>query len=195
MGNQQGSKAQGQPLGEDNEALDAVEPHGKVPPEGEKGHEKQAHGHAGYNIGVHHGDVVHRVQNRPGPPPEAVKPDGGKGARRGGDGRGQQGDQQRGVHAAHDEPVLEEGFVPVQGKAGPDDVAVALIKGKDNQQKNGRVEEQEDQGHQGPAAQAVLSFHSITACSSPSPKRFMTTMQTTTMTIITREMAAPSWGL
>ena len=41
----------------------------------------------------------------------------------------------------------------------------------------------------------IVLLHIITACSSPSPKRFMTTMQMTTITIITSEMAAPSWGL
>ena len=44
-------------------------------------------------------------------------------------------------------------------------------------------------------ADAMILFHSITACSSPSPKWFMTHMQTTTMTIITRAIALPRWGL
>ena len=37
--------------------------------------------------------------------------------------------------------------------------------------------------------------HSITACSSPSPKRFITYIQISTTSIITREMAEPSWAL
>ena len=195
MGDEQGAEAQGQPLRQDHHALYAVEPPGEAAPEGEEGHEEQAHGHAGHNVGVHHGDAVHCAQRRPGAPPEAVKADGGEGPGHRGDGRRQQGDQQGRVDAAHDEAVLEEGLVPVQGEARPDDVAVAFIKGEDDQQQDGRVEKQEDQGRQDPASGTAPALHRITACSSPSPKRFMTTMQTTTMTIITREMAAPSWGL
>lgn len=44
-------------------------------------------------------------------------------------------------------------------------------------------------------SQQMLPFHSITACSSPSPKRFITSIHTTTMAIITSAIAAPSWGL
>ena len=44
-------------------------------------------------------------------------------------------------------------------------------------------------------AQIGFLFHGITACSSPSPKRFITHIHATTMTIITRAMAEPRWGL
>ena len=67
-----------------------------------------------------------------------------------------------------------------------------FIEREDNQQNNRSVEKQEYQNHEYPVKQRIVPFiHSITACSSPSPKRFITTMQITTMTIMTREMAAP----
>ena len=68
-------------------------------------------------------------------------------------------------------------------------------KGENDKQENGKVEEQEYQSHKQAVSNTALLFHSITACSSPSPKWFMTTMHTTTTSIITREMAAPRWGL
>ena len=86
----------------------------------------------------------------------------------------------------------EELRVPMEGEALPDHVAVAGVKGKDDQQHDGRVEEHEHQRHkQAVQKRIIILLHIITACSSPSPKRFMTTMQMTTITIITREMAAP----
>ena len=70
------------------------------------------------------------------------------------------------------------------------------LKEKTISSDDGGVEEHEHQHHKQAVQRRMLSlFHIITACSSPSPKRFMTTMQMTTITIITREMAAPSWGL
>ena len=194
MGDEQRAEAQGQAGGQLHKVLRAVEPGREVGPEGEKRHKEQTHGDAGDDIGVHHGDVVDGVQHAAGAPAEAEKADGREGAGGGGDGGGQQGDQQGGVHALHDEPVRKELLIPVQGKTAPDDVAVALVEGKDDEQEDGGVQEQKHQGHEKAVEGGILS-HSITACSSPSPKRFMTHMQTTTMTIITREMAAPSWGL
>ena len=85
----------------------------------------------------------------------------------------------------------EELRVPMEGEALPDHVAVAGVKGKDDQQHDGRVEEHEHQRHKQAVQKRIVLLHIITACSSPSPKRFMTTMQMTTITIITREMAAP----
>ena len=41
----------------------------------------------------------------------------------------------------------------------------------------------------------LLPFHSITACSSPSPKRFITTIHTTTMTIITKRDGRAQLGI
>ena len=85
----------------------------------------------------------------------------------------------------------EELRVPMEGEALPDHVAVAGVKGKDDQQHDGRIEEHEHQRHKQAVQKRIVLLHIITACSSPSPKRFMTTMQMTTITIITREMAAP----
>ncbi len=61
---------------------------------------------------------------------------------------------------------------------------------------NGGVEEQKDQRHEEAAEERRrVSAHSITACSSPSPKRFMIDIQTTTITIITRAMARAQVGV
>ena len=79
----------------------------------------------------------------------------------------------------------------MEGEALPDHVAVAGVKGKDDQQHDRGVEEHEHQRHKQAVQKRIILLHIITACSSPSPKRFMTTMQMTTITIITREMAAP----
>ena len=192
MGNQQRAEAQGQPGGKLYKMLHAVEPVGEITPESKKGYKEQAHRHTGDNISIHHGNIVHRVQKIPLPPPETVEPDSGEGPGKCGNRRGKQGHQQGCVDAPEDQPIMQQLPVPVQGKAGPDDIAVPGVEGKDNQQKNRRVEKHEHQGGKHPAQGRIPAFHSITACSSPSPKRFMTTIHTTTITIITREMAAPS---
>ena len=90
---------------------------------------------------------------------------------------------------------MEQLCIPVKGKAFPDHVAVAGIEGKDDQQHDGRIEEQKRKQHEQAVKKRIVLFHIITACSSPSPKRFITAMQITTIIIMTREIAAPSWGL
>ena len=194
VGDEQGGEAQGEPGGQHQQGLDRVEPEGEVLPQGEEGHEKQAHGNAGDDVGVHHGDVVYCGEGVPGAPAQAVEADGGKGAGDGGDHRGQQRHQKGGVEASHDDPVLKQLPVPVEGKAPPDYVTVILVEGEDDEQNDGGVEKEEDQERKKTAEGGVF-LHSTTACSSPSPKRFITHIQSTTMTIITRAMAAPSWGL
>ena len=188
-------KPQRQPFRQGDEALNAVNPFRETAPAGEERHEKQAHCHAGHNIGVHHGNVVDGVQDISGPAAEAVKPNRGEGSRHGGNRGSQQRDQQRRVNTAHDKPVLEQGFVPVQRETLPHRAGIPGVEGKDNEQENGQVEKQEHQADEQTTAQTIGLFHNTIASSSPSPKWFMMTMHTTTMTIITREMAAPRWGL
>ena len=190
MGDEQCPEAHGQ-VGGEPEQPQRVEPGGEAAPTAEKRHEQQAHGNTGDDIRVHHGDVVDGHQRIPDPAAHGIEADGGEGPGHGGDHGGQQGDQQGSIHALHDEPVAEQLGVPVQGKALPDHVAVACVEGKDDQQDDGGVEKHEHQHHKQAAEKRIVLFHIITACSSPSPKRFMTTMQMTTITIITREMAAP----
>ena len=190
MGNQQRSEAHGK-VGGQLENAQGVEPRGKMPPAVEKRHEQQTHGNAGDNIRIHHGNVVDGHQRIPDFAAHGIEADGGKSTGDGGDHRCQQGHQQGGVDALHDEPVAEELGIPVQREALPDHVAVACVEGKDDQQDDGGVEKHEHQHHKQAVEKRIVLFHIITACSSPSPKRFMITMQTTTITIITREMAAP----
>ena len=71
-----------------------------------------------------------------------------------------------------------------------DEVLYDKVNKIDNQQ-DGGVEEQKHQEHEDPASDTALFFHSTTACSSPSPKRFIIHMQTMTMIIIIRAMALP----
>ena len=194
MGNEQRAEAQCQPGGQFHQTLYAVKPLGDIAPVLEEGGEEQAQRNTGDNIGVHHGDVVHRQQGIAGASAHAVQADGGKGAGDGGDHGGQQGNQQRGIHAFHDNAVLEQLFVPVQREALPDHAALTGVEGEDDQKKDGGVQEQEHQSHK-QASGGVILFHSIIASSSPSPKWFITTMQATTTTIMTMEMAAPRWGL
>ena len=195
MGDKQRAEAHGQPGGQLDKALQAVEPDGKVAPEVEKRHKEQTQGHAGDDVGIHHGDVVDGHQRVPDAPAHGIKTDGGKGAGYGGDDGREQGDQKRGIDALHDQPVPEELFIPLQGETLPDGIAVAGVEGKDDEQHDGSVQKDEHQSHEHTAEKGIGPFHSITACSSPSPKRFITTMHTTTISIITSEMAAPSWGL
>ena len=190
MGDEQCPEAHGQ-VGGEPEQPQRVEPGGEAAPTAEKRHEQQAHGNAGDDIRVHHGDVVDGHQRIPDPAAHGVKADGGEGPGHGSDDGGQQGHQQGGVYTLHDDPVAEELCVPMEGEALPDHVAVAGVKGKDDQQHDGRIEEHEHQRHKQAVQKRIVLLHIITACSSPSPKRFMTTMQMTTITIITREMAAP----
>ena len=86
-------------------------------------------------------------------------------------------------------------IIPVKGKSLPHSVTLTRIERKDDEQKDWGIQEQEDQAHEQAASGMTRFVHSITACSSPSPKWFITTMQATTTTIITIEMAAPRWGL
>ena len=118
-----------------------------------------------------------------------------KGARHSGNQRGKHGYQQRGIDTLHNEAVLEQLRIPVQGEALPHRAAVAGIEGEDDENENRRIQEYEYQRHEDAVSQQMLPFHSITACSSPSPKRFITSIHTTTMAIITSAIAAPSWGL
>ena len=81
----------------------------KGKPEGNK---KQHQGNTGDDIRVHHGDVVDGHQRIPDPAAHGVKADGGEGSGHSGDDGCQQGHQQGGVHALHDDPVAEELRVP-----------------------------------------------------------------------------------
>ena len=196
VGDEQGAEAHGQPLRQDHKGLPAVDPDGEAVPAAEEGHKEQAQGNARHDIRVHHGDVVHRGQDVPGTAAHGVEADGGEGPGEGGHDGGEEGDQERRIDALHDEAVVEELPIPVEGEALPDAGAGARVEGENDEDEDGRVEEEEGQPNEEAAAETGGSglSHSITACSSPSPKRFIMTMQTTTMTIITREMAAPSWG-
>ena len=158
MGQQQGGKAQHQPVGQLHRALDGVEPPGEGPPALKEGHEKQAQGYAGDDVGVHHGDVVHREQGVPLFPAQAVQADGGKGARRGGDGGGQQRNQQGGVDALHNQPVLEQLIVPVEGEPPPHGAAVPGVEGEHDEQENGQIQKQEGQADKEAAADTVFCF-------------------------------------
>ena len=197
VGDQQGAEAHGQPLRQHHRRLPGVHPPGKGAPSVEEHHEQQAQADAGDDIRVHHGDVVDGIDDGPAPPAHGVQANGGKRARNGRHNGGQQRHHQGSVHAVHNQAVRQQGLVPFQGKALPDAGAGARVEGENDENDNGCVQKQEHQRHQHPIADAVLlaAGHSITACSSPSPKRFITSMHTSTMIIITREMAAPSWGL
>ena len=197
VGDQQRTEAHGQPLRQHDERLPAVDPSGKCAPAVEEHHKQQAQADARDDIGVHHGDIIDGQQAVAGLAAHTVKADGGKSAGDGGDDCSQQGHQQRDIHAVHDETILEQLRVPVEGKALPHTGAGTGVEGKHDQDDDGGVQKQARQDHQQAVAcgiGAALS-HSITACSSPSPKRFITSIQMTTMIIITSEMAAPSWGL
>ena len=191
MGDQQGAEAHGQPGGEPEQAQ-RVEPGRKAAPAVEESDEQQAQGYAGDDVRVHHGDVVHGHQRLPDLAAHGVEADGGKGSGHGGDHGGQQRHQQGGVYALHNEPVVQQLAVPFQREALPDHVALACVEGKNDEQDDGRVQKHEHQHHKQAVQERIVLVHIITACSSPSPKRFMTTMQMTTMIIITREIAAPS---
>ena len=193
MGQQQCTEAKIDVLLHPEGILRLVEPDGKGLPQAEKGHEQQTHGDAGDDLRIHDGNVVHRHQGRA--PPHTGQANGCKGARHSGNQRGKHGYQQRGIDTLHNEAVLEQLRIPVQGEALPHRAAVAGIEGEDDENENRRIQEYEYQRHEDAVSQQMLPFHSITACSSPSPKRFITSIHTTTMAIITSAIAAPSWGL
>ena len=111
MGDEQRPKAHGQ-VGGEPEQPQRVEPGGEAAPTAEKRYEQQAHGNTGDDIRVHHGDVVDGHQRIPDPAAHGVKADGGEGPGHSGDDGCQQGHQQGGVHALHDDPVAEELRVP-----------------------------------------------------------------------------------
>ena len=126
-----------------------------------------------------------------------VEANGGEGARHGGDDRGQDGDCQGGVEGVQD-AGHPEAAPRYQSRVEAVPYASWLLeslKEKTMSTQNGGVEEQKDQRHEEAAEREAVRAHSITACSSPSPKRFMIAMQTSTMTIITSAMAEPRWGL
>ena len=191
VGNQQGAETERQTGGKLKKILYTVDPGCELAPQTKERHKEQTHGDAGYDIGVHHGNVVNRGQEIAVTAAQGVEADGCECARKGSDQR----DQQGGIDTPHDQTVMEQLLVPVQGEACPDGVTAAFVERKDDQQQNGSVQEQEYQSGKRSVERRVFPFHSITACSSPSPKRFMTTMHTTTMIIMTREMAAPRCGL
>ena len=190
MGDEQRPEAHGQ-VGGEPEQPQRVEPGGEAAPTAEKRHEQQAHGNTGDDIRVHHGDVVDGHQGVTNFAAHGIEADGGEGAGHGGDEGGQDGDGERRTQGAQNFAVLEQLPVPVQGEAGPDGAALAAVEGEYDQYENGGVQKEEDQGHEQAASDTAFVSHSMTAVSSPSPNRFMTTMQMTTITIITREMAAP----
>ena len=65
---------------------------------------------------------------------QGVEANGSKGAGDSSDQCGQNGHQQSGIYAAHDESVLEKLLIPVEREAGPDSIAVAFVEREDNQQ-------------------------------------------------------------
>ena len=194
MGDQHGAEAQVQLLRQ-LEPERFVGPVGEVTPQIEEGHKEQAEGDAGDDLRVDHGDVIHRHQRSAPALSHVVEADGGKGARDGGDDGCQDRDSQGGIQGVQDHLIVEQLVIPIQGEAGPYGAAFGVVEGKDNQNEDGGIKEEKDQsGHQA-AEQRWFPIHSITACSSPSPKRFITVIQTTTTSIITRATAEPSWGL
>ena len=202
MGNEQGAKAQGQ-LVEGDPVLGAEEVNdepivgGQVVPAAEGGHKEQAHGHTGDDVGVHHGNVVDGEQRLPELPAHGVQANGAEGAHHRGNEGGQHRHQQGVVHTLDNQLILEQLGIPPQGEALPHHAGVCGVEGVENEQQNGGIEEEEHHTDEDAVAQAVflVQTHSITACSSPSPKRFIIHMQATTMTIITRAMAEPRCGL
>ena len=185
MGDEQGAEAQPEP--QPQAAEQAVEG-----PQGQ--HEQQHHGHAGDDVRVGQGDVVDGHADGAGSPLHVGKADGGGGARHGGDGRGEDGHQQGGLEGLQHIPVLKQLRVPLEGEAAPDRAALGGVEGEGHQHQDGGVQEDEDQ-NQKELAENSVAFHSSTASPSPSPKRFIIPMHTSTITIITREMAEPRWGL
>ena len=189
MGDEQGSKALVEPGS--GEPVGLLHPGYKAVP-GPKGcHKEQTQAHTGDNIRIHHGDVVDGEQRIAPAALHIVKADGSEGACHSSNESGQHRNQQGGVDALHDQPILEELYVPFQGEALPYRAAVARIKGEDDQQQDGGVQKQKHQSHEQAAAEGIFLVHSSIASSSPSPKRFITYMQMMTMTIITRAMALP----
>ena len=156
--------------------------------------EQEHHRHAGNDIRVGQGDVVHGQADPPAPAAHAEKTDGGGGAQQGGDDRRQHREDQGGAQSPQQAGILKELQIPLEGKALPDPVAPPGVKGEDDEQGDGGVEEQVYQNGKDPGRNPALAHRTATP-SSPSPKRFMTAMHTRTMTIITRAMAEPRWGL
>ena len=89
---------------------------------------------------------------------------------------------------------MEQLYIPVQGEATPDPIALGGVEGKDDEQDDGGVQENVHQQGKYPGGNAMLS-HSTATPSSPSPKRFIMAIRISTITIITRAMAEPRWGL
>ena len=200
MGNEHGAEAQGE-LREGNAILGAeeIDNHpvvgGKFIPQAKHRHKQHAQGDSRDNIRIHHGDVVHIQQHGAGTPAHGVEAHRGEGSRSSGNHGSQGRHQQSGVDALDNGPVMEQLLIPAQGEALPHHVAVAGVEGKYNHQQDRGIQEQENQPHEDPAAQTAFFFHRTTACSSPSPKRFIIHMQMMTITIITSAMALPKWGL
>ena len=171
-----------------------VEPGGEVRQHLTGKDKEQHHRDAGDDVRVGQGDVVHRQARGAGPAAHGGKAQGRGSAGDGGDDGGQNGHQQRGLEGVQHRPVLEQFQVPVQSETAPYRVGLGVVEGKDDQYEDGSIEEEEHDDQKKSGNKTVL-FHRTTASPSPSPKRFMIPMLTRTMTIITREMAEPRWGL
>ena len=160
------------------------------------GHEQQHQGDAGDDLRVDHrdiGDVGHQQA--------AIAAHGGNakaGCRAqhcGDDGR-QNGHLNGHPQRMEDGRIREQAAVPLEGKAGEERIALALVEAEHDHVGNGQVHEAEEQDDVDPLHQAqMFCFHQDTPSISSSSKLDVKLMHSSTMIISTKLMAEPTFRL
>ena len=126
---------------------------------------------------------------------QTVKSDGGNGTDDSGQNGSENGNQNGRIKRADNRGVMEQLYIPFSGKTAPHSTAVGTVKGEYDQHGDWCIKKDKNDRHIDAAEHRSQLFHSITACSSPSPNLFISQIQKVTIIIITREIAEPRYGL
>ena len=138
-----------------------------------------------------HLDVYKRQhQNGAGTAFHGEETDGCQSAEHSGNDGGQQSNAQGNAKGVDNGFILKQICIPMQRESGPYHAVFRIIKRKNDQHQDRRIQENINQNIIN-SGDSESSVHSSTASSSPSPKRFMIPMQISTTIIIIREIALP----
>ena len=159
-------------------------------------HKQQHQGDAGDDLRVDHrdiGDVGHQQT--------AFAAHGGnakagcRAQHRGDDGR-QDGHLNGHPQRVEDGRIREQAAIPLEGEAGKQRIALALVEAEHDHVGNGQVHEAEEQDDVDPLHQAqMFCFHQDTPSISSSSKLDVKLMHSSTMIISTKLMAEPTFRL
>ena len=153
--------------------------------------EQQHHGDASDDLRVQDGEIGDVHDDAPGPLAEFGDAHGRRRSHYRRNDRSQKGDQEGVEKRGHDQVVLQQLSVPLEGKAGEVRPGLGFVEGKNDQHQNGSIKENHAKCNVDLRADTGL-FHTIIPSISSSSKWLMTLMMRRIMTIRISDMAEPT---